>query len=79
MEIHADRETCVGAGLCAASLPRVFDLDEEGKIVVIDEHPDEALRMAVVGAVQACPSFALALGDSEDRGEGSDPEGSTVT
>ena len=65
MKVHADREACVGAGLCASSLSHVFGLDDDGKVVVIDEHPDEQLRSAVVAAVQACPSFALDVSEHD--------------
>jgi ferredoxin len=51
MWVHSDQETCVGAGLCLASVPDVFDLDDDRKVVVVGEHPGEDLRNAVTNAV----------------------------
>jgi ferredoxin len=61
LEIHIDREACMGSGNCAFYAPATFDLDDEMKVIVIDPagDPDERIRLAVDG----CPTRALALGD----------------
>jgi ferredoxin len=56
--------------LCEANVPDVFEIDDEGKVVVIDEHPAEELRQAVTGAVHACPSFAIQISDQPAVDEG---------
>ncbi|MGW5262169.1 ferredoxin [Microbispora sp. NPDC004025] len=60
MKIKADTGRCVGAGMCALTLPEVFDQSEEdGTVVVLDAEPQAALLPAVNRAVQLCPSGAL--------------------
>jgi ferredoxin len=64
MKIKADTGRCVGAGMCALSLPEIFDQSEDdGTVVVLDPEPSEALKPAVNRAVQLCPSGALSVED----------------
>jgi ferredoxin len=65
VRIRADRDRCVGAALCASFLPALFDIDDDGKVMVLVEVPDPDLRARVQAAVEACPSFALALSDDD--------------
>ncbi|GAA2557488.1 ferredoxin [Winogradskya consettensis] len=55
--VAADRDVCVGAGMCVLTAPDLFDQDDEGLVVLIDESdPDPALTQR---AVLLCPSGAL--------------------
>ena len=59
MKIEADRDVCIGAGMCAMNAEEVFDQGDDGIVVVLEvevppEHADAAAR-----AVAACPSGAL--------------------
>ncbi|MBL8926139.1 MAG: (4Fe-4S)-binding protein [Pseudonocardia sp.] len=59
MRITADRDVCIGAGMCVMTAEEVFDQGDDGIVVVIEvevppEHADAAAR-----AVAACPSGAL--------------------
>ncbi len=59
VHVHADRDVCIGAGMCVLTAGAVFDQDDDGIVVLLDEHPsDEA---AVREAVANCPSGALSL------------------
>jgi ferredoxin len=61
VHVHADRDVCIGAGMCVLTAGAVFDQDDDGIVVLLDEHPsDEA---AVREAVANCPSGALSLDD----------------
>jgi ferredoxin len=61
VHVHADRDVCIGAGMCVLTAGAVFDQDDDGIVVLLDEHPsDEA---AVREAVANCPSGALSLVD----------------
>lgn len=61
VHVHADRDVCIGAGMCVLTAGAVFDQDDDGIVVLLDEHPaDEA---AVRDAVANCPSGALSLTD----------------
>ncbi|MGV9819511.1 ferredoxin [Nocardia xishanensis] len=61
LRISADRERCIGAGMCALIASEVFDQDEDdGRVRLLDREPQDGLA-AVREAVDACPSGALAL------------------
>ena len=63
MRITADRDVCIGAGVCVMSTEVVFDQDDDGIVVVlVDEVPD-AEHDNARKAVQLCPSGALKLVD----------------
>lgn len=59
--VAADRERCIGSGACAFAVPDVFDVDGEGRVVVVGpvEIGDERVREAVTN----CPTNALRLID----------------
>lgn len=64
MRVRADREVCVGAGMCALTAPEVFDqADEDGRVVLLAPVPPPGLRDRVAAAVGLCPSGALAVAD----------------
>jgi ferredoxin len=59
VKIEADRDRCIGAGMCVMTAPEAFDQGDDGIVVVLEaevpaEYADSALR-----AVQSCPSGAL--------------------
>lgn len=62
VHLYADREVCIGAGLCVLADGRVFDQDDEGIVVLVEERPTGG--EGVQKAVRNCPSGALRL--SED-------------
>lgn len=59
LEIHIDRERCMGSGNCAFHAPSTFDLDDEMKAVVTDAEGDDEEKIRL--AVEACPTLALSL------------------
>jgi ferredoxin len=60
--VVADTDVCQGHQLCQGEAPSVFGFDREADVVVVlDEHPDEALRPEVTQAVKYCPAFALSI------------------
>ncbi|WP_327139162.1 ferredoxin [Nocardia sp. NBC_01327] len=62
MRVTADRNICIGAGLCALTAPAVFDQDDdEGLVIVRDAHPDNMTEPAVREALNICPSGAIAF------------------
>ncbi|THV41944.1 ferredoxin [Glycomyces buryatensis] len=62
MRLIADREVCIGAGMCALTAPDVFDQDErEGRVVLLTEVPGPESIEAAEEAVQLCPSGALSV------------------
>jgi ferredoxin len=63
MKIAADRDMCIGAGLCVVTAPAVFDQDDDGIVVMETEEPGGSDADAVREAVSLCPSGALSLLD----------------
>ncbi|GAA1163314.1 ferredoxin [Streptomyces hebeiensis] len=61
MQILVDRGKCQGYGNCVVAEPRVFDLDEDGIVKVLDDAPADELRDQVKYAVLDCPARALDL------------------
>ena len=60
MRILLDEDKCVGAGPCVLAAGEVFDQrDEDGIVVLLDGHPDEARRGEVETAAQLCPGQAI--------------------
>ena len=61
VSITADREVCIGSGMCVAYAARTFDQDGEAKVVVLDPAGDDLDTIRT--AVEACPTRALKLVD----------------
>jgi ferredoxin len=61
--IEVDRERCVGSGTCEALAPDVFEVDDEGVLVVHRSEPAGDELSDVEDAVQACPTRALSLAE----------------
>jgi ferredoxin len=61
--IEVDRDRCVGSGTCEALAADVFEVDDDGVLVVLRDQPSDEELPDVRDAVQACPTGALALVD----------------
>ena len=61
--IEVDRDRCVGSGACEALAADVFEVDDDGVLVVLRDQPADEDLPDVRDAVQACPTRALALVD----------------
>jgi ferredoxin len=69
MRVVADRNVCVGAGMCVLTAPGVFDQDEEeGLVSLLVERPGPAEIERVRRAVDLCPSGALSLEEASFSG-----------
>jgi ferredoxin len=65
IRVEVDRDLCIGSGDCVDTAPAVFELDDEGKAVVID--PDGAPTDEVLEAAMNCPVTAiLVVGEEGD-------------
>lgn len=63
MRVIVDLEKCCGAGQCVLLAPKVFDQRDDGIVILLDEHPPEALHKAVHEAACVCPGAAIKLED----------------
>jgi ferredoxin len=60
MHVTTKPDRCIASGQCVMIAPGVFDQDEDGIVVLLDERPDEAERDSVEESIRICPASALA-------------------
>ena len=58
MRAVVDKDTCIGCGLCAATEPAVFVMDDDGKALSTADTTDEN-RDAVQSCITGCPVTAI--------------------
>ncbi|MHB9036526.1 MAG: ferredoxin [Armatimonadota bacterium] len=63
--IVVDREKCQGIGACVGAAPDVFDIDSEGKAIVINSEGSD--DDTILAAAEACPLEAIILYDEESE------------
>lgn len=63
MKVVVDMDKCQDHGQCAFAAPEVFEINADGKLVVLNESPDESLRDAVEEAADVCPVQAITIED----------------
>jgi ferredoxin len=62
MKVTVDQDQCVSAGQCVLNAAEVFDQrDEDGVVVLLDEHPPAEQADNVRRAAAACPAQAIAV------------------
>lgn len=62
MKIVVDMDLCADHGQCVYAAPKVFQLDDNGKLVFKAE-ADESQRDAVEEAADVCPMQAISIED----------------
>lgn len=63
MKVIVDFSLCKSHGKCMELCPEVFELQEDGTLLLLDENPGDDLEDKVVAAAQGCPEGAIALED----------------
>lgn len=64
MRVEVDRARCEGHGVCEELAPELYQLDDDGELVILlDPVPAELARKAEAGA-RLCPVAALRIVDS---------------
>jgi ferredoxin len=61
MRIVVDHNKCTGLGMCEAEAPDLFEVQDDGSLIVLDEQPAEDQREALEAAVESCPTEALSI------------------
>jgi ferredoxin len=60
--VHVERDACIGSGMCALTVPAVFDQDPvEAVVVLLDPDPPADLLADVKLAVQRCPAAVISI------------------
>lgn len=63
-KIVADLEACQGYANCVVAADDVYDLDDDGVVVLLKSEVDESDRARVEEAARSCPVSALWLEDA---------------
>ena len=58
MKVAANRDICIGAGMCVLTAPTVFDQGDDGIVTLLSTEDVDA-EHAARQAVTQCPSGAL--------------------
>ena len=61
MRVHIELDQCEGHGLCAATAPDLYDLDDDGFAANADFEVPDALIADAESGVSACPMSAIRL------------------
>jgi len=61
MKIVADHSKCMSYGNCVAAADELFDLDDDGLVIVLDEEPAPELHEKARRAATMCPTKAITL------------------
>ncbi|WP_327100459.1 ferredoxin [Nocardia vinacea] len=62
MKVVIDEDKCVAAGQCVAAAVEVFDQrDEDGIVVLLNEHPSAEQADDVRQAAAVCPAMAISI------------------
>lgn len=61
MTVTVDQDLCIAAGRCVAVAPEVFDVDEDGFVVLLQESPGSELLNSAHTAAIVCPARAIQL------------------
>lgn len=61
--LKADFAACQGYANCVMSAPEVYDIDDDGTVVLLKTEISEEERPKVQEAVNSCPVSALSIED----------------
>jgi ferredoxin len=67
MKVKVDRDLCQGHSVCLGEAPEIFDVVDKGEgypqVLVLQEHPPEALREKLQRAARYCPNNVISILD----------------
>ena len=61
MKVIIDRDACVASGQCVLTVDTVFDQDDDGIAVLLEENPPEERAADVREAATICPAQAIRI------------------
>ncbi|SFA88713.1 ferredoxin [Amycolatopsis marina] len=59
LRVQVDFDRCEGHGLCTGAAPEIFELDDSGKLHVLQEIVPVGQELHAKEAVRVCPVVAL--------------------
>ena len=63
IRIVTDLDRCAGSAVCAGIAPAIFDVSEDGYVLVLEENLTDAALAAAHGAARNCPTGAITVTD----------------
>ncbi len=78
-KVKVDRDLCIGAGSCVAVAPKTFELDSEGKAVIVKKDGSKTsnstnytdiddVDVNILNAAKSCPVNAIIIVEVDDQG-----------
>jgi ferredoxin len=61
MRVVVDRGKCSALGICESLAPDLFEVQDDGSLVILNERPEDGLCEAAREAVEGCPTEALSI------------------
>jgi ferredoxin len=61
IKVVVDRDVCQNHGQCVFAAPQVFELDDDGELVQLQDEVGEDLRENVEEASDVCPVQAITI------------------
>lgn len=66
IRVKVNRETCSGFGTCIVAAETIFDLDDEGLVVLKREVVDDSELESVRAAAYDCPTESISFTEGVD-------------
>ncbi|MFB7664801.1 ferredoxin [Kitasatospora sp. NPDC056138] len=63
MRVSIDSDRCVSAGQCVMLAPDVFDQDDDGIVMLLQDEPPEDLHAVVRQSASLCPVRLIQLSE----------------
>jgi ferredoxin len=61
MRLIVDQTRCSALGICESLAPELFEVQDDGSLAILDEHPTGSRCQAARDAVEGCPTEALSI------------------
>jgi 3-phenylpropionate/trans-cinnamate dioxygenase ferredoxin reductase subunit len=62
--VKVNLRICEGFANCVVAAPDLFDLDDDDKVIILEEKLDGGERARVEEAIRTCPVNALTIADA---------------
>jgi len=59
MRVKVDPELCIACGACVSTAPEVYDWDDDGKAVAVEDDVPAEMEDEVREALESCPTEAI--------------------
>ena len=59
LKIKIDMNLCIGSGMCTGIAPQLFELDDNGKLIVLNPEPGPEHMRVLNAAIACCPVEAI--------------------